>query len=638
VPSFLAPLFLAGAAAAAIPIILHFLKREPEARVRFAAVRLLKQGPVEQTEKRLLRDLLLLALRVAALILLSLAFARPFFASAQAPSSAITVVALDTSLSLSAPGRFERAKQLAKDAIGRAPAGERIGVITIADQAQIVSPASGDRRLALAAIDAARIDFGSTRYRAALRAAGNLLEGHGGTIVAVTDLQASGWDVGDQVALPENARLDLMDVGALPSNLAITAVRIERDRLVATIRNASPVARDVRADLTLRRGAASGGRLSSERGGVAAISLGANQAGDVTWPRPQNADAAIVQVTDKDGVDGDNVRYIVLDRGNRSAVLVVTPQGDLAREAFYVQQALAAGGGDDRAYQADGVEAAQLSSWSADRLSRYAAVVLTSTEGLESRGRDLIRGYVSAGGGLLLAAAPGVDEAVVADVLADVSVASPVDSSGRTTVRTLAPIDGRHPLFGVFGPEGASLTLVNFRRIAAIGGEGCQPLARFTTGEVAMLDCGRGQGRALVLASDLDNRWNDFPLKATFVPFLHEAVRYLAGTRPRQSEYIVGEQPAGIGRTPGLSVLPASATAPARWVAVNVDARESAPARLSAPEFQSAVARLKEAPSPTGPVPVEARRQEDLQHLWQYVLAAVIVALVAESFVAARTI
>src|SRR4029079_12537491 len=75
--SFLSPLFLIGAAAAAVPIVLHLLKREPETRVKLAAVRLLKQAPVEHTQNRHLRELILLALRVAALVLLALAFARP---------------------------------------------------------------------------------------------------------------------------------------------------------------------------------------------------------------------------------------------------------------------------------------------------------------------------------------------------------------------------------------------------------------------------------------------------------------------------------------------------------------------------------------------------------------------------------
>src|SRR5258708_4779878 len=99
--SFLAPLFLAGALAAAIPIVLHLLKREPEAHVKFSAVQLLRHAPVEHAQKRHLRELLLLALRVSALLLLAFAFARPFLTSPVAASSAgVTVVALDTSASL----------------------------------------------------------------------------------------------------------------------------------------------------------------------------------------------------------------------------------------------------------------------------------------------------------------------------------------------------------------------------------------------------------------------------------------------------------------------------------------------------------------------------------------------------------
>ena len=38
--------------------------------------------------------------------------------------------------------------------------------------------------------------------------------------------------------------------------------------------------------------------------------------------------------------------------------------------------------------------------------------------------------------------------------------------------------------------------------------------------------------------------WNDFPLHATFVPFLHEAVRYLAARARRPAEYLVADAPA----------------------------------------------------------------------------------------------
>src|SRR5260370_11551090 len=108
--SFLAPAFLVGAFAAALPLVLHLLKREPEPRVKFAAVKLLKQAPGEFTQRPHPRELLLLALRIAALVLLALAFARPFLPPGAAlASSGTTIVALATSLSPSAPGRVEPA-------------------------------------------------------------------------------------------------------------------------------------------------------------------------------------------------------------------------------------------------------------------------------------------------------------------------------------------------------------------------------------------------------------------------------------------------------------------------------------------------------------------------------------------------
>jgi N-terminal double-transmembrane domain len=77
---------------------------------------------VEHTDKRRLRELLLLALRITALVLLAIAFARPFFATGAAiGTTGVTIVALDTSYSLSAPGRFDRAKQLAKRPLPRRP-------------------------------------------------------------------------------------------------------------------------------------------------------------------------------------------------------------------------------------------------------------------------------------------------------------------------------------------------------------------------------------------------------------------------------------------------------------------------------------------------------------------------------------
>ena len=626
--SFLAPIFLAGAAAAAIPIVLHLLKREPEQRVRFAAVKLLKKAPVEHTQRRHLRELILLALRVAALVLLALAFARPFFASgAASASTGVTVVALDTSYSMSAPGRFERARQLAKDAIARAPAGDLVGVVTFDDEAQIVMKPGTDRVLAASAIDEAAARFGATRYRAALSAASQQFAGRRGTIVVVTDLQENGWDAGDRVSVPEGAAIEVVDVGALPPNLAVTDVRPLSDRIVASVHNGGARARDARLRLTID------GRPS----GDARVSLGANQSGEATFAGAPRGGVAAVAVDDPDGIAADNVRYALIGGGSRPAVLVVTGSGDPARDAFYVQHALAAGAPGTAAFQVVNVSGAQLSSWTDDRIQPHAAAFLLSTRGLERRGREVLSGYVRGGGGLLVAAGPEVDGDIVADVLGAGSTLRVAAPAAKPAPRTLAPADVRHPVFRAFAGSGATLGLVKFQNASKIAGSGCQTLARFTTGDTAFLECSAGDGRALVLASDLDNKWSDFPLHATFVPFLHEIVRYLASARAHAWDYLVADAPAGVKKMPGVATIADAAPRGApRRIVVNVDPRESDAGRLSVEDFRSAVTRLKDEPGAEGRI--EARQQEDRQHLWQYAMAIMILVLAGEGLLAARTV
>jgi hypothetical protein len=626
--SFLSPLFLVGALAAAIPVVLHLLKREPVQRVRFAAVALLRQAPVERTSTHRLRQIILLIMRVAVIILLAVAFAQPFFPlAATAASRRATVIALDTSSSLSAPGRFARAQRLAREAVTAVPASDDVGVVTFADRAELVVPPSADRASALAAIDGAAAGFGATRYLAAVNTAGRALGARAGTIVVVTDLQETGWDAGDHASIPTDARVEVRDVGPLPDNLAVVGIRQEGG-VVATVRNDSARTRSVGVRLTVD------GRSAGER----SVSVGPHGTADASFGAISGKEA-VALIDDAEGLEADNSRYASLASSSRTGPLAVTATGDLDRDAFYVHKALAPPGGAGRgSLEATGVAAGQIGSWSIERISAYSAVLLLSTRGLERRGRDLLASYVAGGGGLLIAAGPDVDGDVAADV-AGASVrlrlVSP-EERGSVTSQSLAPADVRHPIFLPFGPATASLGLVRFTRTARMNASGCQSLAKFTSGEAAVIDCGIGEGRAVVMASDLNNRWNDFPLHATFVPFLHETVRYLSNAHMKSGEYLVGEVPPGVKAAPGIVTIPATGTARPRRVAINVDPAESEPARISAEEFESAITRLKEAGA------VEARNversRESSQHFWQYLLAAMMVTLAAEGVVARRTL
>src|SRR4029453_13058622 len=96
--SFLYPAFLAGGLAIALPIVLHLLRRDVAPEVPFTAVRLLQKAPIERAERRRLRELLLLAARILALLLLATVFARPYVQGAAPPP--VRVVAIDRSYSM----------------------------------------------------------------------------------------------------------------------------------------------------------------------------------------------------------------------------------------------------------------------------------------------------------------------------------------------------------------------------------------------------------------------------------------------------------------------------------------------------------------------------------------------------------
>src|SRR6476661_11267453 len=76
---FVAPLVLLGLGALAVPIFVHLIQRERKRVVEFPSLMFLRRIPYQSVRRRRIRDVLLLLLRLAALALIVLAFARPFF-------------------------------------------------------------------------------------------------------------------------------------------------------------------------------------------------------------------------------------------------------------------------------------------------------------------------------------------------------------------------------------------------------------------------------------------------------------------------------------------------------------------------------------------------------------------------------
>lgn len=620
--SFLSPLFLIGAAAAAIPIVLHLFYRTTDPVIDFAAMRFLQRVPVEHAGRRRLKEWLLLALRAAAVILLAVAFARPYVSrSAAAPGTHATVVLLDRSASMSAPGQMARARQLAGEALQSASRLDSVAVVAFGNGVDVLAPLSQDRSTALAALERVRPGAGGTGYAAGLERAAELIGDRPGRIVIVTDLQQSGWDDPAEGGVASRIGVELKDVGSPAGNVAITSLRPDGAHAVAVVRNFSP--KPATADVTF----AIDGHPVTE----VTVALAPHSVGEARAPIAEHSAGSLsAAVADPDGYAADNVRYFALDSDAAFSVLAVTNGGRPA-ESFYLERALAIaeGTGGFRFRSVSGRDFAGVTS--AD-LAAVQVVVILGTRGLERRGRELLGSYVQSGGGLLLAAGPDVEPRIVKEALGTmVRTSWRVRDAGPVRV---APDDSRHPVFRVFGGVG-TLGNVVFDRVATVEApDTADVLARYTDGTPALVEERAGAGRVLVFASDLNRQWNDFPLQPAFVPFVHETMRYLAAARTSRTEYLVGQLPGAIGAAPGVVRLGADEEQRGRRVAINVDPRESDPARMTDQAFRSGVDRLHS--TAVQKTLDHVRSEEDDQRLWQYALLAMTIALLAEGSLGRR--
>ena len=235
------------------------------------------------------------------------------------------------------------------------------------------------------------------------------------------------------------------------------------------------------------------------------------------------------------------MRYAVLDAADAVSVLAVTPTGHPS-EALYLERALTVAEGT-RGFRFRSIGGGGFTAIDPKALEQVGVIAVLSTRAVAQRGRERLAEFVRGGGGLLVAAGPDVDPAILggrARRLVETSWATrPAEAL------TFAPDDSRHPVFRVFGGAG-TLANVGFSRAVRISApSGASVIAHYSDGSPALVEERTAGGRVLVFGSDLNYRWNDFPLQPAFVPFIHETVRYLASPRTSRTEYLVGDLQAG---------------------------------------------------------------------------------------------
>ena len=541
--SFLAPLFFAALAGLAIPVLLHLTQREKKQIVRFPSLMFVRRIPYQSVRRRKIQNWLLLMVRLGALALIILAFTRPVLDRTNVPTGGASarelVILLDTSYSMGFGDRWVRAQAAARDQIAGLTASDRGSVVLFGSGADIQLRSTAERSRLQATVDSATPSPSSTRFSPALKVAGSILSESTlpkREVVLISDFQRGGWRGEEGAKLPEGATLTPVPIqdSADKPNLSVTGVTFARSSFSGQQRIV------VTAGVTNRtEQAVSGSSIRLEVAGLTiatkpvAVEPGssASVAFDAFTVSGRNT-RATVRLSD-DALATDNtfnfvvspiepVHVTVLDRGN-------------AASGLYLTRVLAIG--ESPKFES---VSRQVDALSDEDLRRSAVVVLNDVEISTPLARRLAR-YVEQGGGMFVATGPRARWPQEVDAL-PATVGQPVDRTRGDAARVGA-LEYGHPVFEPFraprSGDFSSIPVYGYRALTAL--MGAQVLARFDAGTPAVIERRVGRGRVLLWAPTLDVSWSDLPTKPVFLPFIHQAVRHLAGYTEPEPWLTVGQ-------------------------------------------------------------------------------------------------
>ncbi len=578
--TFLSPLFLIGLASAVIPLVIHLTRSRRTRRMAFSTTRFFTDQFLRSYRMSQVKELLLLALRMALCAFFALALARPLLRppgrALMAGQSRSVVLVLDDSASMAYRDNggtlFDRARDSARRVLDSLAAGDTASLILAARRAagaQAVftqpTPELGDVRQAVERLAATNL---GTDLTAAVRAARQQLgSSHADSkeIYLFSDMQATGWDLASGAQTdPEDDSL-LFAVSVRPDtveNVGVTAVQYASARpmlgvpfaIRAALRNDGPTPRSVTARLYMDG--------DKDPVGERKVNIDANRWQIVRFHHSFTKGgwhAGRVAI-EPDNLAADNARYFAFEVQDAIRVLAVDgapsslPRSD---ELFFFRTALTVSPEGESTVRVDAISPSGLAS--AD-LAAYPLVVLANVEAPSPGDAEKLEQYVDRGGNLLVFLGDRVNPDAYNRLLAGRSHMhggllpatlgarvgnsaaagrAPAPDASSNEVGYVAAVDYNHPALATFeDPKFGNLATVSFRAFYRLEPtEGAAVLMRVTAGGAGaplLLEKPFGQGRVVLFASTADRDWTDFPLKSIYLPWVYRLTSYLAQERLSQ--------------------------------------------------------------------------------------------------------
>jgi Aerotolerance regulator N-terminal/von Willebrand factor type A domain len=525
----LAPWFLAGAAAVALPFYLHLLRRRHPDPRPFGSLMFFDRRSPSSIKQRRLRYLLLLSLRVALLLLLALAFANPFInrAAASAASHKLLLLVIDNSFSMRAGSRLADARRGALSVLASLRPGERAQVMTLGSQIHELTQPTEDLAVLRTAVESIKPGDSRASFGQLARAMRTFAESVRTPIELhlFSDMQKS--------AMPGN-----FTEMTLPANVLLVPHGVTRtvepnwtiESADAPGEIADPKKASVRAVVAGYHTPAAIRTVSllvnAKVVATQTVTIPANGRATVVFRSPEvpyGLSRCEVKIDSADSLPADDVALFGVERSDPKRVLFVREPGD-SRSALYFGAALESA--DEAPFKLETITVDRVAGI---KPSSYAFVVVSDVSSLPAPFEKSLLDYVRHGGGVLVATGTSAGLSSRIPVFGGSVLQTRDYTRDGTHFLTVGETETSHP--SIRNADGWSG--VKFYFAVGVNDAHAQVIAKLTDQTPLLLEKTIGEGRVLLLASGLDNLTNDFPLHPSFVPFVEETARYLSGLEHR---------------------------------------------------------------------------------------------------------
>ncbi len=685
--SFLVPLYAFGIASIALPLIFHLIRRTPRGRYAFSSLMFLAPSPPRLTRRSRIDNWLLLLLRGLALILLALAFTRPFLREAANLSldsirGRRIAIVIDTSASMRRADLWTQALEQAGEVLTSLEPADDVALFAfdrqcrplvdfdeqalatragkaalVKDQLQAMTPSWSTTDLGTALVSVAdAIDVANDRQQSdaatEIVLISDLAEG-----ASISALQSYEW--------PEDILVSVRQVTPqLATNASLRLLESEDER------DADPRVRIFNAADSTTDQFFVGWETGTSRTDVSddiAVTVPPGQSRVIRVPRPDQEGRFDRLTLRGDDHSFDNTYYTVpIEKQSLSVVYVgEDADGDPEGLRYFFAAAL------------EGIphcEVALITRRTAEKLDLDLPPtprLVVVAQPVTANQINELKQYLAAGGSCLLVPTSR-DSAVqltsfnpTAEVLAE----RPARREGDYVM--LSEIDFAHPVFADFASadynDFTKIHFWNHFRFALGTDASTNVFARFDDGYPALWEQSVGTGTLYVLASGWRLRDSQLALSSRFVPLIMGIMEQAGGGRRKSPSLTVDqsiELPAAIDpaearvtkpdtttvglardvrrfdgtESPGVYEI-TTMTPPFRF-AVNLDPGESNTSRMDPGQLEQYGLRLGKQATQTEEIERERQLRdtelENRQKIWRWLIAVVICLVITETWLAGR--